>query len=43
MQAEIARSVEEKISQVTAETREKEEMHARLRIEFENLSKDISR
>jgi hypothetical protein len=43
MQAEIARSVDEKIGQITAETKEKEELHARLRIEFDNLSKDISR
>jgi hypothetical protein len=43
IQAEIARSVEEKISQITAETREKEQLHGRLKIEFENLSKDISR
>jgi hypothetical protein len=43
MQAKIARSVEEKIVQITSETKEKEQLHARLRVEFENLSKDISR
>jgi len=43
MQAEIARGVEEKIKELTLETKEKEQLHTRLRIEYEKLSKDISR
>ncbi|XP_065337568.1 coiled-coil domain-containing protein 22 homolog isoform X1 [Cloeon dipterum] len=43
LQAEIARSVEQKLQELSIEVKEKEQQQSRLKIEYEKLSKDISR